>query len=1273
MSPSAQPDCRCPRSRRFLRGAVLAAALPGGAALAADLPWIGTTADMNTGSNWTGGVIPGTTDRAVFDGTSATVNPTFSATFEGSGAGFGGVLMTGAHTAALSINSAATAGSVFRLSTPSGITLDSGAGPFTMGTSGNAFFLNLNTTAGTYTFANNSSNTAVIGAQATLNPGGVSTVTGTFTGTGDWQYDGVIRSGSGTMSVAKTGTGTLTLAGANIYTGTTILDQGTMAMGLDQNLSGGLTFGLANASVNNATLNLNNFSATFGSALTVLNNSTTANTVTIGSGKTLTVNGGMTIGYNAAGVGTGATNSRLTMTGAGSFVLTGTTATIGVNQSPTNGDDWNDGQLNVSGLASFSANVTTFNIGVGSTTQGPGTLTLSNTANTILATTLTVGDTGGNNGKGTGRITLGTGTNVIQADTINIGRGKNSGPGVVSFASQASGSPGTLTIANKVGTGAANITVGDNNGTATGGGALGTLDLRGHVVTVNAGTMLIGRNNMGSAAVGGVTGTFSMDAGTLAVTTLNMAPKTGNGTGAANAFFNLSGGTVTVNSGGAVTLGSQATAGSSVATLSITGGTFVSNANITAGAGTTTSTLNLDGGTLDMGGFALGGATAIDNLNLKAGTIRNVLEINNGSTPLTKTGTGSLTLSGANAFSGGLTVSEGTLVLGAADTIPNGAGKGPVTLNPSTTATLNLNGFNDTINGLASSGAGSAVVDNTSATAVTLVVGGGDASASFGGTIQDTGGNITLRKSGNGTQTLTSANSFNGLVDVDDGILSITHSDALGTTTKTLEVAGDAANSRLPELRLSNDIAVNVGQLQTSGAGATGASGAIRNISGNNSITAASAITLVGGNGGSVWQSDAGTLTLNGNIAPNTTGRTLVLQGAGEGVINGAINNGAGANTIPSVTKAGSGTWTLNAVTSGHTGKTILSGGTLVIPTGSEATLGNPAAAADALTFSGGTLRVSTANLTINDANRGVKVTSAGTVEVDGGLTLTMAKNLDAVSGSLTKAGAGTFDLTGGATVFNLTVNAGRMRQSSGTVTVYNGNIGVSGTYQLAGGTLRVDNLVVDGGFEWTDGVITHETTTTGNPIVTELSSPGYQNVGVGNTATINGDLTTGPGTVLALHSSPTLYLSGGVRFNNFHVDGDLNLGASGDLLELEFNPYLLRPFSQLGAAVSEYGSLPLVTWTGVRTGEFDPPTGMLNDGRGFAESAFPVSLASALDPNTYWFEYDDTAKTLFLHYRVAGYVPEPGSFGLLAAGVAGLRLARGLADKRRRLQVPPA
>lgn len=489
--------------------------------------------------------------------------------------------------------------------------------------------------------------------------------------------------------------------------------------------------------------------------------------------------------------------------------VTGTTITIGTNQAAVNAAYWNEATLDVTGLANFSTNVTTFNVGVGTTTQGPGTLLLSNTANTILATTLTAGDTGGNNGRGTGRIQLGAGTNLIQVDTFNIGRGKNSGPGLVEFLSKTAGSPGTVTIVNKAGTGAANITVGDNNGTATTGGAVGTLDLRGHVATVTAGTLLAGRNNMGSNT-GSVTSDIYFDAGTFTVNTITMAQKTGAGTGGVTATLNVGGGSFTVNPGGTFTLGSQATAGAASATFNLTGGTFTSNADILDGGGATTSTINLSGGTLDMAGRSIGNATnVIDVLTLASGGLRNVAQINNGSA-ITKTTAGTLALTGTSSYTGQTLVQAGTLsfdsianVGGGSSALgaPANAGNGTIALGSAATgATLQYLGgtiaSTDRIVSLAGT-TGGATLDSSGAGAITFASnltasGAGSKTLTLSGT--SSGANTlagiipdnsvanptALAKTGVGRWVLSGANTYTGGTTVSGGTLALAGAGTLG-------------------------------------------------------------------------------------------------------------------------------------------------------------------------------------------------------------------------------------------------------------------------------------------------------------------------------------------------------------------------------------------------------------------------------------------------------------------------------------------------------------
>src|SRR5262249_6430433 len=104
----------------------------------------------------------------------------------------------------------------------------------------------------------------------------------------------------------------------------------------------------------------------------------------------------------------------------------------------------------------------------------------------------------------------------------------------------------------------------------------------------------------------------------------------------------------------------------------------------------------------------------------------------------------------------------------------------------------------------------------------------------------------------------------------------------------------------------------------------------IENVSGNNTITGNFSLT----SGGSNWtiQSDAGLLTVAGNLTNANTSNTRVpfLRGAANGVVAGQT-----AQTNVSLTqlnKEAAGTWTL-AGTMGYTAATNVNGGTLLLQT----------------------------------------------------------------------------------------------------------------------------------------------------------------------------------------------------------------------------------------------------------------------------------------------------------------------------------------------------
>lgn len=124
----------------------------------------------------------------------------------------------------------------------------------------------------------------------------------------------------------------------------------------------------------------------------------------------------------------------------------------------------------------------------------------------------------------------------------------------------------------------------------------------------------------------------------------------------ATATATLSGATSTWSCG---VLGVSMSEGGASSTLNLLGGNMTCGGAITDG-GAGVSSLTLDGTTLDMQSHAIGGASPIDNLNFRSGTLRNVTQINNGA-GLPKTGTGTLILNTANTYTGTTTIHAGTL------------------------------------------------------------------------------------------------------------------------------------------------------------------------------------------------------------------------------------------------------------------------------------------------------------------------------------------------------------------------------------------------------------------------------------------------------------------------------------------------------------------------------------------------------------------------------------------------------------------------------------
>ncbi len=237
-----------------------------------------------------------------------------------------------------------------------------------------------------------------------------------------------------------------------------------------------------------------------------------------------------------------------------------------------------------------------------------------------------------------------------------------------------------------------------------------------------------------------------------------------------------------------------------------------------------------------------------------------------------------LRLSGANTYSGNTSVSNGVLQLGANGGIPSGSSKGNVTVfsaGGTTNTLLDINGFSASVNGLS----GNATIDNTSPNQGTLTLGNNNASSTYTGTIQSTGGQFNITKAGTGTFTLNSPGlGYSGNTTVNAGSFILTN----GTTLPNSTALTVAAGAKLDVVSTSQTIAALSG------------GGLITNNTGS--------ITLSGNTNGTNFPSyscflgtiDQGSLTKQGNgvmSIHNTNLNNIAFTYSGGVLSVGAITN----------------------------------------------------------------------------------------------------------------------------------------------------------------------------------------------------------------------------------------------------------------------------------------------------------------------------------------------------------------------------------------------
>jgi autotransporter-associated beta strand protein len=184
-----------------------------------------------------------------------------------------------------------------------------------------------------------------------------------------------------------------------------------------------------------------------------------------------------------------------------------------------------------------------------------------------------------------------------------------------------------------------------------------------------------------------------------------------------------------------------------------------------------------------------------------------------GATSLAKVGTGVLTLGTVNSFTGGTVVSNGTLRLGVANAIPS-SGSGALAVY--SVGTVDMNGVNNTVNGLIGDG----VVDVQNGGTSTLTIGFDNSSSTFAGRLTNSSGTLNLTKVGTGTATLSGESSVGGQLTVDAGTVQVAQPNSAGGSTATVAV-------NVGSLLLQSNL--NVGTLNGNGGTIANAAGSAAN------------------------------------------------------------------------------------------------------------------------------------------------------------------------------------------------------------------------------------------------------------------------------------------------------------------------------------------------------------------------------------------------------------------------------------------------------------
>ena len=806
----------------------------------------------------------------------------------------------------------------------------------------------------------------------------------------------IVDNGGTAVSVVKNGPGLLELANTNTYTGNTYLNAGSLAAGI------------TNAFGTTGTLYLNGGTLTNGGAGAQVN--LPNNIVVSGTNAIQIAKNGTAQDFQLTG----------TMSGSGSLTLGNDNDNnflyLGVTNTMTSGTITLANNTNAMRFTSASAGNANVAWVFNNTTSGKESLDF--TGGTISFGSMTgAGIIGGN---------VTSGAIIISAGALGL---NDTFSGSIR---DSVGNTGETVGLTKVGTGT--MTLSGIN-TYTGG------------TTVNNGALTLA--NGGGA--GAILGTLTINAG--AVVNLTAANALGYTAGTQVTTININGGTLnnaTNNNNGFLTniVLTGGTLAETVATTGINGINFSTGYGITTNAGSGQSTISarlvIRGGPLV---FNVADDAAATDL-LVSGVILSTAD----GTGITKTGAGTMVLTGSNTYTGNTGVQQGTLVLGTGGSL---SGSSTLTLGgaSSTSGVFQLGDASGAVNATVTSlttaagaGTANAVVGGNAAVSTLTVNNSG--TVSYGGLLGGVGtnqNNLALIKSGTGTLTLSGINTYNGGTTVNGGALTLANGGSAGAIRGTLTINAGAVVNLTAGDALGYTSGSQVTTVNINGGTLNNAINANNGFLTNFVLTGGTLAETVATTGVyGINFSGASGITTNASSATSTVSSRIVARGGSMGF---AVADGAAANDLVvsgvilstaagGITKTGAGTMVLSASNT-YTGATIVKAGTLIVS---------------------GSLSGSSAVTVGDSANLGTSAILAGSGVVGNVTAGAASSNTGAVIDPGNSAGVAGILSTGSLTVQNgahLAMQIGGTTAGGEVSTGYD-QVVASSTVTLAGGDLKL-------------------------------------------------------------------------------------------------------------------------------------------------------------------------------------------------------------------------